>query len=165
MLGFRDQPFSITLWIQPQKLSGTVVHLSTASTGGGSRCFPLLGFASDGALVAQVLTDSGVVATVVGPVLQVPSTSWVLVVQTWSAANGLRLYVNRDLVKSVAAPSFLGSEATPNYLTLGNCGDGCGQCSSGLVNKPGPYAGAIDDWRVFSRELTSDDVCTLYSIT
>jgi hypothetical protein len=120
-----------------------------------------LGFASNGAIVAQVLTSNTSVITVTGPVLIV-SSSWTPIVQTWSSTNGLRLYVNNTLVSSFAASDFLGSETTPNYLTLGNCLSGCGVCSSGSVGALGPFTGAIDDWRVYSRELTSNDVCTLF---
>ncbi len=121
----------------------------------------MLGFASNGAIVAQVLTSSTTVITVTGPVLNL-SPSWVSIVQTWSSTNGLRLYANNTLVSSVAAPDFLGSETTPNYLTLGNCLSGCGVCSNGSVGAPGPFTGAIDDWHVYSRELTSSDVCAMY---
>jgi len=75
--------------------------------------------------------------------------------------NGLRLYVNGTLVSSMGAEAFLTSETTPNYLTLGNCLDGCETCASGSIDRAGSYAGAIDDWRIYSRELTSSDVCTL----
>jgi hypothetical protein len=163
-LGISNQAFSITLWIQPQILSGTLVHLSTSSLGTGSTCFPLLGFASNGAIVAQVLTSSAPVVTVTDPILPV-SSSWFLIVQTWSSTNGLKLYVNNTLVKSVTASSFLASETTPNYLTLGNCFNGCGGCSRGLVSIPGPFRGAIDDFRIYNRELTFTDVCTLFTVT
>ena len=160
-LGISNQPFSITLWIQPQTLSGTLVHLSSSAAGTGSTCFPLLGFAANGAIIAQVLTGNGTVVTATGPVLSV-SSSWIPVVQTWSAASGLKLYVNNTLVSSIAASAFLGSGTTSNYATLGGCLSGCGSCSSGLVGTPGPFRGAIDDWRIYSRELSSDDVCALY---
>jgi hypothetical protein len=163
-LGVSDQAFSITLWIKPQTLSGTLVHLSTSPSGIGSTCFPLLGFASNGAIVAQILTSSATVVTAIGPVLPV-SSSWIPIVQTWSSTNGLNLYVNNTLVNSVAASTFLGSETTPNYLTLGNCLNGCGGCSNGSVGVPGPFTGAVDDWRIYSRELTSIDVCTLFYAT
>jgi hypothetical protein len=90
------------------------------------------------------------------------SSPWILIVQTWSSTNGLRLYGNNTLISSVAASNFLGSETTPNYLTLGNCLSGCGVCPSGSVSAPGPFTGAIDDWNVYSRELTSSDVCAMY---
>jgi hypothetical protein len=160
-LGISNQAFSITFWIKPQILSGTLVHLSSSSSGTGSTCFPLLGFASNGTIVAQVLTNSAIVVTAIGPVLAV-SSSWISIVQTWSSINGLNLYVNNTLVSSVGASTFLGSGTTPNYLTLGGCLSGCGVCSSGAVDVAGPYTGAIDDWRIYSRELTSVDVCTLF---
>ncbi len=149
------------MWIKPQILSGTLVHLSTSSSGTGSTCFPLLGFASNGAIIAQVLTSSATVVTATGPILPV-SSSWIPIVQTWSSTNGLKLYVNNTLVSSVSASTFVGSGTTPNYLTLGNCLSGCGGCSSGSVGVAGPFTGAIDDWRIYSRELTSVDVCALY---
>ena len=161
-LGISNQAFSVTFWMKPQTLSGTVIHLSSSSSGTGSTCFPLLGFAANGAIVAQVLISSATVVTATGPILPV-SSSWIPIVQTWSTTNGLKLYVNNTLVSSVGASTFLTSGTTPNYLTLGGCLSGCGACSSGLVGAAGPYSGAIDDWRVYSRELTAIDVCTLYN--
>jgi hypothetical protein len=120
-----------------------------------------LGFASNGSIVAQILTSSATVVTAVGSILPV-SSSWIPVVQTWSSANGLKLYVSNALVSSVAASTFLVSGTTPNYLMLGNCLSGCSGCSRGSIGTPGPFTGAIDDWRIYNRELTSTDVCTLF---
>ncbi|CAF5168672.1 unnamed protein product [Rotaria magnacalcarata] len=161
-LGMSNRSFSITFRIQPQILSGTLVHLSTSSLGTGSQCFPLLGFASNGAIVAQILTKNSTVAAVTGPILPLSST-WIEIVQTWSSTNGLKLYVNNTLVSSVAVSTFLGSETTPNYLTLGNCLNGRDACVNGSIDAPGPFTGAIDDWRIYNRELNSNDICTLYS--
>jgi hypothetical protein len=160
-LGISDQSFSTSFWIQPQVLSGTLLHLSTSASGTGPACFPLLGFASNGAIVAQVLQTNTTIITATGPVL-ILASSWIPIVQTWSSTNGIRLYVNNTLVSTAAASNFLGSETTPNYLTLGNCLSGCNVCLSGLVDTPGPFTGAIDDFRIYSRELTPSDVCTLY---
>jgi len=154
-----DQSFSIALWIKPQTLSGTLVHLSTSAAGTGSTCFPLLGFASNGAIVAQVLTAGGAVISATGSIPPI-SSLWTAIVQTWSATNGLKLYINAILVSSITASTFLGSGTTPNYLTLGSCLSGCISCPKGSIGNPGPYAGAIDDWRIYNRELTWDDVCT-----
>ena len=154
-----NQAFSISLWIKPATLSGTLIHFSPTSTGTGSTCFPLLGFAANGAIIAQVLTSAGTIISATGPVLPT-SSSWIPIIQTWSTTNGLKLYVNGTLVSSVAASTFLGSETTPNYLTLGNCLSGCGVCSIGMIGSPGPYAGGVDEWHIFNRELTFSDVCT-----
>lgn len=159
-LGNNNQSFSIAFWIQPEVLSGTLVHLSSSSSGTGSTCFPLLGFDSSGAIVAQVLTSNTTLVKTNGSVLPV-SSSWTPIVQTWSAANGLRLYVNGILASSIAATSFRASGTTPNYVTLGGCLNGCSVCRNGSVSAPGPFQGAIDDWRIYTRELTAIDVCTL----
>ncbi|CAF3416461.1 unnamed protein product [Rotaria sp. Silwood1] len=160
--GTTNQSFSISFWIQPQILSGTIVHLSASSQGTGSECFPLLGFASNGSLIAQVLTKNNTIVAVTGPILSL-SSSWTAIVFTWSETNGLKLYVNNALVSSMTASTFLASETTSNYLTLGNCLNGCSGCSNGTMNAAGPFTGAIDDWRIYSRELSSNDICTLYS--
>lgn len=162
-LGISNQSFSITFRLQPQILTGTLVHLSTSSDGTGSQCFPLLGFMSNGTIVAQVLTINRNIAAVTGPLLPV-SSLWIAVAQTWSSTNGLKLYINNALVGSITASTFLGSETASNYLTLGNCLNGCKTCFNGLIDQPGSFTGAIDDLRVFSRELNSNDVCTLYSL-
>ncbi|CAM2714788.1 unnamed protein product [Rotaria socialis] len=161
-LGMSNRSFSITFRIQPQILSGTLVHLSTSSLGTGSQCFSLLGFTSNGTIVAQILTNNNTIIAVTGPILPL-SSAWTEIVQTWSSTNGLKLYVNNTLVRSVAASTFRGSETTPNYLTLGNCLNGCDACVNGSIDAPGPFTGAIDDWRIYNRELNSSDVCTLYS--
>jgi hypothetical protein len=122
-----------------------------------------LGFASNGAIVAQVLTSNASIVTATGPVLPLAS-SWVLIVQTWSSTNGLNFYVNDTLVSSVVASTFLGSGTTPNYLTLGNCLSGCSACPNGSVSAADAFTGAIDEWRIYSRELASTDVCTLFSV-
>ncbi|CAF4574926.1 unnamed protein product, partial [Rotaria magnacalcarata] len=70
-LGISNRAFSLALRIQPQKLSGTLAHLSTSSLGTGSQCFPLLGFASNGAIVAQVLINNNTVVSATGPILPV----------------------------------------------------------------------------------------------
>lgn len=160
-LGISNQAFSISLWIQPQTLSGTLVHLSSSVAGTGSTCFPLLGFTANGSIVAQVMLNNGSVVTATGPVFSV-SSSWIPIVQTWSTASGLKLYVNNTLVSSVAASSFLGSGTTPNYVTLGGCLSGCGTCSNGAVNPAGAFSGTVDEWRIYSRVLNSTDICTLF---
>ncbi|UJR32941.1 hypothetical protein I4U23_020402 [Adineta vaga] len=160
--GISNQPFSIVFWIRPQSLVGTLVHLSTSASGTGSTCFPLLGFSSNGSIVAQVLTSNNVLVSAIDP-NPASTSSWIFVVQTWSSTGGLKLYINNILVSTSPASTFLASETTPNYFTLGNCLSGCTECSKGFISAPGPFLGSIDDWRIFNRELTIDDVCTLYT--
>ncbi|CAF5114544.1 unnamed protein product, partial [Rotaria sp. Silwood1] len=56
---------------------------------------------------------------------------WTHLVLTWSSSNGLRLYVNNQLVANAPAPTLIGSGVTTNYLTIG----------------AGSFTGAIDEWR------------------
>ncbi|CAF3335467.1 unnamed protein product, partial [Rotaria sp. Silwood2] len=60
----------------PNSITNTIVHLSTSSLGTGSECFPLLGFASNGTIIAQVLIDNNIVVALKGPTLPV-SSSWI----------------------------------------------------------------------------------------
>ncbi|CAF4291387.1 unnamed protein product, partial [Adineta steineri] len=56
-LGIANQPFSISLWVQPQLLAGTIMHVSTNSSGTGF-CAPFIGFASNGSLIVQIMTNT-----------------------------------------------------------------------------------------------------------
>jgi hypothetical protein len=121
---------------------------------------PFLGFASNGALQAQIVYGANVVL-IADPTYSVTTSVWSLVVQTWSPTNGLRLYVNNVLVASHFYSTY-GASGLPDYITLGNALSGAGYCAAGNVNTS-PYQGDMDDFRVYSRELSVDDVYTLYT--
>jgi hypothetical protein len=159
-LGIPNQAFSFSLWVQPQALAGTLVQTSTNASGIGS-CASFIGFASNGSLIAQVKTNTSYVA------VSYPSLSLISfthIVQTWSSTNGLRLYINSNLVSSAVATTYWAASNWVNYVTLGGCLSGCANCSAVTGNQisAGPFAGAVDDFRVYSRELTAPDVCTLF---
>ncbi|CAF0972410.1 unnamed protein product, partial [Didymodactylos carnosus] len=159
-LGTTNQAFTIALWIMPTTLSGVLVHVSSLSTGAGW-CFPFLGFSSSSAIVAQIYTTSFSATSVIGPVIQT-SPFWTHIVQTFSTTNGLRLYVNGALRASSTGStgSSYSASGAQNYLTLGsNLGQSCATGSIVL----GQYRGAIDELRVYSRELTSTEICKLYT--
>lgn len=162
-LGIDNQPFSISLWVKPQSLMGTLVHVSTNASGTGF-CSPFIGFASNGSLIAQVRTNTTYVAVSYS---NLPLATFSHIVQTWSPMNGLRLYINNILVHSVTATTYSASSAWVNYVTLGNCLNGCLNCSTVTGNQiaSGPFTGAVDDFRLFSRELTTSDVYALYQFS
>ncbi|CAF0982241.1 unnamed protein product [Adineta steineri] len=132
-LSYNNTPFSLALWIQPISLQGILV--------GTSLGYPFLSFTPTQMLVVRI----GVVSIPYNTPLQVGST-WTHIVQTWSSSNGIRLYVNNQLVANATTTMFTGSGTTMNSLILGG----------------GTYVGAIDEWRVYSRELTPQDVCALF---
>ena len=78
--------------------------------------------------------------------------------------NGLRLYINSGLVASAVVTTYWAAINWVDYVTVGDCLSGCGNCSAvpGDQISAGPFVGAVDDFRVYSRELTANTVCTLF---
>ncbi|CAF2620043.1 unnamed protein product [Rotaria sp. Silwood2] len=137
----------------PQSLSGTLVHVSNASDGTGW-CTPFMGLTANLSLVAQVF--NGTIQSLLGPSISL--NTWYHVVQTWSPTNGLRLYVNRQMRNLPLATTFTASNESITYVTLGNGLPSSEICPQGILNSTIPFTGAIDDFRVYSRELTSVDI-------
>lgn len=158
-LGISDRPFSLSLWIRPRSASGVLVHISSNSTGTGWY-FPFIGFAANGSIVAQMYSLAA--HSVTGPsILLYPF--WTHIVQTWSTANGLRLYVNSALVASTNSMggSYVAS-SQPNYVTLGNSLMSAALGVKGALGSMDPFDGDIDEFRIYSRELYAFDICSLY---
>jgi hypothetical protein len=154
-LGTSNKFFSISLWIRPYALAGTIVFVTEGPTG-TNWCIPFLGFASNGSLVAQ--TWIGNLRSIFGPVL---STSvWHHVVQTWSSTNGLQLYVDNVLVAANTTLVTYSASATSDTIKLANRPNN--GCQEGPVGPQLAFYGDIDEFRVYSRELAADDVCALY---
>ena len=156
-LGMVNKSFSISLWIRPRSLVGTLIFLEN-SIPPLVWCISVLGFAANGSLVAQVWTG-GTVRAVFSPALSTSSV-WHHIVQTWSPANGLQLYVNNYLIAAdTLARPYVGSTMSNNLKLANRPGNACAQ---GAIAPPFEYNGDIDDFRVYSRELTLDDICALY---
>ncbi|CAF1373515.1 unnamed protein product [Adineta steineri] len=158
-LGISNRPFSISLWVRPISLQGVIVIISITSTG---YCVPHFGFSINGTVMAQIYNGTGFVA-VTDATHSVATSVWSHLVQTWSSTNGIRLYVNNVLVASnlISAGSYSGS-GLPPYITLANSLSAPSSCFGNQVTAM-PFHGDIDDFRVYSRELSTNDVCTLYS--
>jgi hypothetical protein len=159
VLGIANHAFSISLWIQPRNLSGAVIHLSSASDG-RDWCMPFMGFNVNGSLFVEILAG-GIKAIAMNDLL--PINSWSFIVQTWGPINGLRLYVNSTLAAFNSALTWYGTSGVPMYLFLGSGGVGLHHCAKGAMPLKRPFAGAVDDLRVYSRELTVTDICTIQS--
>lgn len=117
----------------------------------------MISFDLSGNIVTQVYNSGGSI-TLTGPVLS--TTTWSHVVQTYSPTNGQRLYINGILSASSVLSTIYTASETPTYLTFGNMLLGVSFCVT-----PTPvvavFQGALDELRVYSRELTSTDVCLL----
>jgi hypothetical protein len=87
----------------------------------------------------------------------VQTTGWQHLVMTWSSGEAMKLYINGVLdTPTDAAPAVSGTIADVQELVLGrNAKDG----------STGSWLGRIDDFRIYGRALSADDVKTVYNAT
>ena len=156
LLGTTAKSFSLALWFQITTFNGgaTLAHLSSSVTGGGW-CIGFIGLSSNRSIVTVIHT-AGSNPFITGPVM--PMGTWTHVAHTYSATNGMSLYVNGTLIGSL--PVIYSPSGTPDTLTFGNplAGSFCG---SGYPNQQ--FYGSIDEVKLYSRELSASDVSQLYS--
>lgn len=162
-----EPAYTVSLWIRPTMTTngGSLVHLSTAVNGGGT-CFDLLVFTAGGTLVVQHMTAWGNMMAIQGPLISI--NVWTHIAVVYGTAYGIRLYINGQLAVttlnintvSVANPM------SPMFITLGNIGPmgplASITCSNGTIPiASGSYNGLIDDFRLYNRELSVQDLCVL----
>jgi hypothetical protein len=155
-LGVVNQPFSISLWIRPYALAGTIVFVENGTIG-SFWCMPFIGFASNGSLVVQMWSTS--VQYVFGSILSTSSV-WYHVVQTWSSTNGLRLYIDNVLIAANTTVTTYGASSLSNNIILANRPNN--GCTGGAIGPQLAFYGDMDDFRIYSRELTANEVCALF---
>ncbi len=169
MYGFSEladggKPFSISMWINPSRNSGTLFHLSSNPDGTGW-CAPFLGYDEDGRVVGQVLRGNGPGAeqfSVTASASPPPLHNWTHVAMTWAPRSANRLYIDGVKVAEVDAPFYrargLGS---PLYATWGSSNSAGGAaCWHGAI-RAGGFAGSIEGPKVYSVELTAAAVARL----
>jgi len=157
LLGQSYRSFSFALWLRPiinVTNGGTILHVSALSTGLGW-CVQFLGLNSFGQIIARV-PSATVMFEIVGPVIQVDQ--WIHITVTHSRSNGLRLYVNGTLYQQSIAFIYAAG-AVPMTVTLGQPLSG-GTCNHGGIQS-GYYRGQIDEFYIYSRELSQTDVTIL----
>jgi hypothetical protein len=94
---------------------------------------------------------------IIGPTL--PFDTWTHIVTSYSATNGVRLWVNGTLINS-SGPFTYASSDVPNTITLGSSLDGTSYCPAYPV-EIGQFYGMMDELRVYSKELDASDIYTL----
>ena len=160
LLGQSWSPFSLATWIRPTGSvtnGGSIAHISQYTDGTGW-CLPFLGLSSSGQIVANLWNGSAPVS-VIGPVLTVGQ--WVHVVQTYSTTNGMRLYVNGVLSGQSTIFAY-GASGVPMSVILGQALNGLNNCATGSI-QAGYYRGEIDEFYIYSRELSQASVTALAS--
>ncbi|CAF3852076.1 unnamed protein product [Rotaria sordida] len=165
--GHSGWSYSISLWIYPLSSSGgTIVHASggygTDGVGNTGWCLPMLGFSSSGALYAQTTSSTSTLIVLTGPTVTL--NSWTYVTITYSTTNGLRLYTDSTLQSSSTTAFTFISSGSPNTITLGNGLSGASSiyCPQGSITSA-QYQGYIDSFSLYSRELTTANIATLYT--
>ncbi|CAF1603288.1 unnamed protein product [Adineta ricciae] len=156
LLGISNRSYSISLWIKRASNSGGVlVHLSTQINGTGW-CTTLMGFQVNG----QFVVNNGNFSENILVVRLLPINVWTHIVVTYSLRNGLILYINGIFYGTTGEiPYTTSGEAS--ILTLGNLLSGS-SCYRGSITSD-VYVGDIDEFRVYSRELSTTDVYELAS--
>ena len=157
LIGMNNRSYSMSIWISPTfQLPSAIIHLSNHPDGIGTWCVSMLAIDTGGRLVTTSYNGSHCVATS-GPII-LPQR-WTHVAFTYSLANGLRLYVNGTLFNSTSPFSY-GSSNVKMYLTVGATGFNVSICC-GNPSANNQYYGSLDEFRLYSRELTSDEVLCL----
>ncbi|CAF1040312.1 unnamed protein product [Adineta ricciae] len=155
LLGTSNWPFSLSVWFKTNSLDGggTIAHLS-ASTSGTGWCIRFIGLTATGTLELQIFNGaSNLVLS--GPIM--PINVWIHVVYTFSSSNGMGLYINGTLYTSKATS--YSASGYPDTLIFGNPLGGT-SCGSSYPNKQ--FYGSLDEIRLYSRELTSNEIAQLY---
>jgi Concanavalin A-like lectin/glucanases superfamily len=142
------------------------MHLSSLQNGSGIPCFDLLALTSNGSIIAQAMISLTNTIDLQGPTL--PLNTWTHLAVVHGVSNGMRLFVNGEVVAS-SRPSIsipINTHAVW-YVTLANTNpqgspnptDCPAGNSTSIVS--GPFAGAIDDFRLYVRELDAQEICVL----
>jgi hypothetical protein len=146
----KDRPYTIMAWVRPTVAAGVLAHVSRDANGAsGGWCLPMLGIDAEGKPVANSWRPGGRTATSDDPIA---AGAWVHLATSWGP-GALKLYVNGVLKKTVAQDVFSSSNVT-KYVTLGSHLQGT-SCSGGNL---GSFNGAMDDFKIFDRELTAAEI-------
>ena len=163
-----DEAYSISMWINPTStVGGSVLHLSTLWSGNGT-CYDLLGLTASGNIVLQWIMSTSNVNRTQGPIISANTWTHIAVVYQWD--KGIRLYLNGQLGGSSSNTAGftlydINAAPLPWYMTFGNTSPlgspAATNCLSSSSIVPGAFSGAIDEFRLYNRELSFGELCVL----
>ena len=151
MLDFNASPvFTLSAWVQAAPTQTNEAAIIAKGTGAGGEQYVL---ELNGNNYRFFVRDTNFVSYGISSTTAA-NGFWQHVAGVVNATNGtMSLYVNGLLVGSSVAPSSL--LATNHEVSIGNR-------QSGTAGYNFPFTGAIDDVRIYSRDLTAADVYALY---
>ncbi|CAF2050763.1 unnamed protein product [Rotaria magnacalcarata] len=149
-LGITNHLFSISLWVKPMKnyTVSTLVFVRRLS----GWCAHFLVIDSTGSLKACLWNGGNVIIS--GPIL--PLNSWTHIGYTYSASNGIQLYINGTLYSTSGSITFSAS-GVPMYMILGS-DTGLTYCTPGYGSS---FTGTMDEFYLYNRELSASEIQTL----
>ena len=106
ILAFPNQPFSTSIWVQPTRWGGTIIHTSTEQTGEGICCH-VLGLTATGFPSTMIFTTDASVTFVTANTTSLPLNQWSHVVQTFSPENGRKYLTMKHLRHDQKLSAFL----------------------------------------------------------
>ena len=156
LLGTQGQAYSLAIWIRPiVTAGGTIIHVSSLATGVGW-CIPMLGLTSTGNIAVQ--SWNGTVVLLTGPT--VIANVWTHLAATYGSTNGLRLWVNGAQYGAASGGYTFMAATVPVTAILGSSYNGIDACRTIAITM-GQFYGYLDEFRLYSRELSSGDVSAL----
>ena len=154
-LGRSNQPFTFSLWIYPYSVVGGVLIQKAQYSNSSGWCYTLMGLTYMGQIT--MLVYNGNVPLIIGSLI--PVRTWTHLGHTYSQTNGVQMYINGILTATSGSTTW-GSSSTIDYLNIGTyvnsyCGPGPGAIY------PVPYQGVVDEFYVFRRELSANEILAL----
>ncbi|CAF3452081.1 unnamed protein product, partial [Rotaria sp. Silwood2] len=97
-----------------------------------------------------------------------PENTWTHIAVVYGSTYGVRLYINGQFSTSSSTIGSISLQDpnVPMYIILGNMSPlGASpsiSCQSGSIPiSSGPFSGAIDEFRLYNRELNNQELCVL----
>lgn len=121
-------------------------------------CIDLFGILSDGRVVTRSWKLSPVIVN--GTILQI--NQWIHLTATYQISIGLKLYINGILFDQ-SEPFSYSASTVSDYMTLANSfsSPSSGSCAANMFARTGVFQGFIDELRVYSINLSDDDIYAL----
>lgn len=158
-LSSTSQSFTFALWINPRVTtqSSTLIQLSTER----SDVFwtmPLLGFVSSGYIRTE-LCSSTTLVFILGPLIS--TNVWTHLAVTYNATGNFALWINGTIYGSALWSSdYYSDVGSPIAATIGGSSTDSQTCGYTIFS-PGQYFGLIDQFQVYSRVLSSNEILAL----
>jgi hypothetical protein len=118
---------------------------------------PTIGFNSRGYLVVQTLSRNGIYSAAFKN-RTLSLNQWTYISMTYSTTNGIRLFVNGSLVSWNVTFNDYSASGMTSTITIGTCLQPNACVANKTVIVSSQFRGAIDELKIFSRELSTSEV-------